>query len=369
MMIKQFLLLIVIGIILMGCRAQEVEHVPYVQDRHTFVQEEHASCVQEGECTAIPPENLCPFTVDIYPEVLHVGDPLYVRLNFRNNTDEDTYAYARRSGSTEIEASLVEFYLKSEAIIPWAITHQGERWGMTPVWQKIAPGEDGLTQYLGLDFPGISLIGIPFFGIVRNYDEQWRSIRTSGTPGQLVVIINNGAGYSNVREVETDQFLTLSKQLRTVMSVSTPIVIRPRKQEEAALLETTNLMDRNAMRRIVPELTPGTLQNLLKYRLLLWNLKEGLHGETKMSEPQALKELEQIESFLKPLHDIERENLKRFADAFLASGGGRQWIERRMLEYGEQHLKRFIEVFGEKPAPFRMPSDHRGLGGGSSFSD
>jgi hypothetical protein len=74
-----------------------------------------------------------------------------------------------------------------------------------------------------------------------------------------------------------------------------------------------------------------------------------------------------IVTFLKLLHEIERENLKRLADGFLAGGAGRRWIESRMIEYGEQHLKRFIEVFGEKPSPLRRPSDFRGMGGGSSF--
>ena len=120
------------------------------------------------------------------------------------------------------------------------------------------------------------------------------------------------------------------------------------------------------LEQIIPKLTPGTLQNLLKYQLLLWGLKDALHGKTNLSEPQVLKRLEQIESFLKPLHEIERENLKRFADNFLGEGGGRRLVEEQMERYNEKPLKRFIEVFGEKPSYPPLPSDYRGMMGGTS---
>jgi len=316
------------------------------------------------EYTYVAPEHLCPFTVEIYPEVLLVGDPLYIRMNFRNNTDRDAYAYARRFSSMEIERFFVEFHLKQlREIIPWVVSHMGDG-GMLPVWQKIAPGKTGLTQYQSIDFPGTShRISPSSFERVGKYQAQWKDIKTIGTSGQLVVVINNGAKYI-VPEVGTDHFVTWSKQLRTVMSVSTPIVVRPRKQEEAAFLETINLEDQNTLKQVIPKLTPGTLQNLLKYQLLLWELKDDFLGEAKMSETQVLNLLEQVGSFLKPLHEIERENLKRLADGILVGGAGRPWIESRMPDYGEQALTRFIEVFGEAPVYPKTPSDYRGLRGG-----
>ena len=343
-MTKQFLLLIFMGILLTGCFTQEEKYEPYIQSEHmAHVQDEYAFHVPEGEFATIAPENLCPFTVDVYPNVLHVGDPLYVRLNFRNNTGQDTYAYARRIDSMEIDHSLVEFHLKDfSGVIPWAVSHMGEGF-MSTVWQKIVPGEKGLTQYQSIGFPGRRTPGMPpFFGSVRNYDAQWRDIKTGGVSGQLVVIVNN-----QTRMQRYDP-----QSLRTIASISSLFVIKPRKQEEATLLEAIDILeaidrkDRIALEQIIPKLTSGTLQNLLKYQLLLWELKDDLHGEAKLSESQVLKEIEQIESFLEPLHEIERENLKRLADSFLVGGSGKEWIESRMNDYGELPLKRFIEVFG-----------------------
>ena len=372
-MTKQFLSLIFVCIFLiLGCRTQEEEYVPYVQNEHgAHVQEEYTFHVQEGgEYTAVSPENLCPFTVDIYPDVLHVGDPLYVRLNFRNNTDRDAYVCVRCCDGLVINYTVAEFHLKHSEFIPWSVSSgMGLSGRVTPFWQKFKPGKEGLTQYAVLGFPG-KIFGKESLYARSDRTGWWQDIETNGTSGQLVVVINNGAR-CQVPEVGTD---LQSKQLRTVVSVSSPLVIKPREKEEATLLttfsETTNYGDRDALKRITPKLTPGTLQNFFKYQLLLWDLNDGiLDGETKMSEAQVLEVLKKIETFLKPLHEIERENLKRHVDNFppFFRQGGRRGFEASVNNCGEQSLKRFIEVFGEKPSYPPLPSDYYGpmMGGGS----
>jgi hypothetical protein len=81
-------------------------------------------CLVQGQGARVVPDNLCPFTVEVYPPVLYVGDPLYVQMNFRNNTDEDAYAHARSFNRMYIERSLLEFHFKTGfrgEIIPWGL--------------------------------------------------------------------------------------------------------------------------------------------------------------------------------------------------------------------------------------------------------
>ena len=67
-----------------------------------------------------------------------------------------------------------------------------------------------------------------------------------------------------------------------------------------------------------------------------------------MSGTQVLDMLEKIESFLKPLHEIERKNLKQRIGDVCHPWGTRQWFENAIKDYGEEHWERFLEVFGEQ---------------------
>ena len=87
------------------------------------IQEENQAPVQEEEYTVISPENLCPFTVEVYPEALTVGDPLYVSLNFRNNTSTDMFALAEPIGLLHTDGGMVGFhFMESDGkITPWVL--------------------------------------------------------------------------------------------------------------------------------------------------------------------------------------------------------------------------------------------------------
>jgi hypothetical protein len=328
------------------------------QPRWQAGEEQVFQWVSEGkEYSMFAPEHLCPFTVEVYPEVLYWGDPLYVRMKFRNNTDKDAYAFASPFESRHILFFVLGFYFKCpNETIPWSVS-SGRMVGSPGflIWQKVKPGETGLTQHMVLSVPGTRTPLSFFYVPTARAREQWdEKIRSGDTTGQLVVVIR-GSGR-----------VAPGMQGQTIESVSPRITIRPREQEEVTLLEATNLRDRNGLEQVIPKLTPGTLQNFLKYQLLLLELREGIRGEPKISGAQVLEHLEKIDSFLKPLHEIERESLKRHADSFLAGGAGRQWIERNMRNYSDKHLERFIEVFGETPAPVILPFDFRGIIGSLS---
>jgi hypothetical protein len=216
---------------------------------------------------------------------------------------------------------------------------------------------------MALGFPGARYSGMNLntFGYHHSNThvrEHWKRIRTGRTmidgnvqgvrptTGQLVVVINN-------------RQRSYPAQLhQTIMSVSAQFAIKPRPQAEWAILEEVLFTDfgsphyqKRDVERIIQRLTPGTLQNLLRYQLLLWELRDGIRGEPRMSGTRVLAILARIESFLKPLHEIERENLKRRVCDVLTP----RWIESRMKDYSEAHWERFIEVFGETPAPVILP--------------
>ena len=328
---------------------------------------------QEKEYTLISPESLCPFTVEVYPEVLYVGDPLYVHMNFRNNTDKDTYAYAVPIRGTGIEYFVIEFYLKHgfREMIPWSVANLG---GYSDhVWQKIKPEEEGVTQYMSLGFPNVRCGEMGFLDTGNfsyrptHVKEWWETIRKSGntlgTAGQLVVVLNNGGHF--VIPKDADRYFVPPKQLQTIVSVSSPITIKPRPLEEMDILEETFVgkgrpQQKRDLERIIPQLTPGPLQNLLKYQLMLLELRDGvLDGESKISGEEVLEMLENIERFLKPLHEIERENLKLHVGDVFTSRGGRHWIENIMKKYGEEHWTKFNEVFGKEHPFVELPPEFR----------
>jgi len=374
---KRVYVLLLLGsvIILVGCDVREEKKVFQVRDERTYpVLEKGYTPVQEGDYVGGTPENLCPFTVDIYPEVLYVGDPLYVRLNFQNNTDRDAYAYANRFGGGHIERYILEVHLKGpREMIPWIVAGLGGISGGADIWQKIEPGKEGLMQYLTLDIPGTKHRW--FLSENERVWEQWEKIRSGRsnilyweTAGQIVVVINNG-GYCLLHE-DISLYARSPKPIRTVMSASSPIVIKNRPQSEMGILEARFALGNNYLSyhkqnivRDIPKLTEGTLQNLLLYQVMLLELWDVLRDERDKSGTPIFTILEKIESFLKPLHEIERENLKLYVDVFFGEKGGRHWLENAVGKYGEELLEKFNDVFGKTPPPIKKPADYRGFGG------
>ena len=401
------------AIILVGCQACGETNIKNTSEERSLVVVRERLVYEDGVVRMVVPEPLCSFTVEVYPKVLHFGDPLYVRLNYKNNTDVDAYVYADTDFvAGRIECGTFAFHLRAgDVIIPWNVRSGFFDGGFgLRRWQKVKSGEKGPTQYAAFIPPhawvagGLSdhftattlLVNADNYALPRWAIELWERIRTSPVlpahAAQLVIIINNRHG--------------------TLMVASPRFDIIPREQEEMQMLglgclilvhsfaEERKFLQRKDIEHIIPKMTPGTLQNLLKYELLLAELVEplepaieeftneqqrtaeqlreqfGFHGMggtpeqwEKMLGPleseiveylnrrltidekletHILETLGKIEVFLKSLHEIERENLKRIPEQ-------RHFIEM-WTQDSEKIQKRLIEVFGERFVPIRLPN-------------
>ena len=335
--------------------------------------------------------------MEVYPKVLHVGDPLYVRIHFHNTTNTDAYAIVF-DPSVTIDRGNVEFYLREHTgrFIPWRASNgfnDAARRSVT-VWQKVKPGENGPTMYVPLGFPGISysdmwsfysngydkkrweeIKGLPH-AMNRKKDEMRQRVITnldamskrgeidreisreiydvlervpSGVSGHLMVFVNNWSfdGVENNINLDPIRYTSL-------VEGSEPILIKPRNQKEMEILgwsmpffdgEHPNRQD---LERIIPELAPGTLYNLFKYNLLLMELKEYVESTEKLNEVESeiFESFEKIEKLLKTLHTIECENLKRIAED--------RWYFEERMENNEKLLTRLNEVLGKVSVPERI---------------
>ena len=99
--------------------------------------------------TWINPDPLCSFTIEIYPESLRFGDPLYVRLRYENNSDTDAYVCPTPLSTSSVESVVSAYYLRTnEVVIPWVIRSGFHAFAFGPhIWQKVKPGERGPTHY------------------------------------------------------------------------------------------------------------------------------------------------------------------------------------------------------------------------------
>ena len=339
----------------------------------------HSAFLQSHEFTRISPDTICPFTVEVYPEVLHFGDPLYARLNFKNDTD--TFAHAPFTRFVERNYRI---YLKSgEKEISWSCRVDDFIINNRRiVWQKIEPG-DRATQYLNLLFPWTYRRGFMVNPFIASTEAQWREI--------LNIEKGNVTGQIGIAIANQGQVIVGRAEFYSILAYSSPIIIKPRTQKEMELLKGVGILAnsfplaadprahggmpwliepyiedfkdnhrKQNIKRIIPELTPGTLQNLLKFELLFIELQEYVESQPsmdKMVETRVLEFFARIENFLKPLHEIERENLKCLFHA---------WCElhniKENLQANEILRKRFIEVFGEQFIPL-LPRSGMGRGG------
>jgi len=393
-------LLFIVGSLLTGYRVHGEE------DAYEVLRKRRTVVIQEVEyLVGVPPKNLCPFTVDIYPEILHAGDPLYVRINFHNTTNLDAYAIV--FGGYAMDKGHVEFYLREDRdsrLVRWHTYNGFNDAALRSVtnWQKVEPGQKGPTVYIPLGFPesGYGRIAFPLDPSV--YDGQrWREIKgltqerieeieevrskifaqfgamlweeidneTSakilnavkivqpGASGQLMVLVNNrgiGRNYGFI-DNEADRHMLMNQRMSFVVD-SAPILIKPRSHKEMELLGgwDRGFPSRQDLERIISELTPGTLKNLLKCEILLFDwidcvVYKEVDGEWQVQilETQALETLKKIEDFLKTLHDIERDVLKSvFYGGDPLTGEGNMSF---FYECGSEKVRqRIAEVFGER---------------------
>ena len=320
-----------------------------------------ADRIQKMELTKFPPVNLCPFTVDIYPKNSRLGDPIYIRMNFQNNTDNETFAIAEALDYVDyyILGGIVAFhFMKSDGVIlPWGIFDGYSDYAMFAprIWQRIKPGEKGITQYMAFTVPGglgvesrkLSSQRTIFNHIGRGNMDHWDGVRDSlaGTSGHLLAIIHNDR-YVFVPD-NTGNHFNPSRKQATLMALSPQIRIMPRNRAEVDFLKELNSKPGNLQKHdlelAIPKLTPGTLKNKFKYELLLLELEETTYEYPRL-ETRILEVLDRIEIFLNSLHEIERENLKR-------SFQKRDYIEGRM----RNQKTRLNEVFGDKHTRVTLP--------------
>ena len=102
---------------------------------------------------------LCPFMIEVYPETLHVGDLLHIKMSFENKSDMITWALPRQICDKDVmDTHIVNFIFqdaKTGIQYPWKGQGTNEQWFVRDVWQPIKPGEKGRTQFWTLGFPPI----------------------------------------------------------------------------------------------------------------------------------------------------------------------------------------------------------------------
>ena len=58
---------------------------------------------------------LCPFTIEVYPETLHIGDILHIKMSFENKSDMITWALPKAISTMEVqETNIVSFIFQDD---------------------------------------------------------------------------------------------------------------------------------------------------------------------------------------------------------------------------------------------------------------
>lgn len=381
------------------------------------------STIIEGVEYTIRPKNLCPFTLEVYPKVVHVGDPFYVQLNFRNTTNTDAYAPIRMG----IEYGPFALYLSENvrSIIPWHVSGGMGSGYAEHIWKKVKPGEKGPTLYTPIGFPEVEYGEKAAGFYCTGYNKKrWKEIKGWShemrnkideianfiryetkmdelfmmDPYEFYSLVWYGTAGEQLGELDKRQIAIIALCCREVQDkisdalegvrlggtagrlmvvmyedqnashqthvvFSPPIGIKPRASDEMTLLdmdmpfEEREYYTKQDFERIIPKLTPGTLQNLFIYERLLIELEEFIESTSDIdanAETRILEMFAQIGKFLKPLHEIERENLKL---SFYSNV--REDLRERLLDNGKLQ-KRLNEVFGAIATPVKIPFGMQG---------
>ena len=101
---------------------------------------------------------LCPFTIEIYPETLHIGDILYIKMSFENKSDMITWALPQAIGENyEIgnhEDIVTIYFHDARSSIQFPCTaSSGKGYRSQPtryIWQPIYPNQRGIDQFINL---------------------------------------------------------------------------------------------------------------------------------------------------------------------------------------------------------------------------
>jgi len=313
-----------------------------------------SSLLHAGEISTDPPvtnsDMLCPFRVEVYPKEFQVGDIVYVRLHFENTTDHPVWAPAHLLNGSGSEYGILSYYFGDEKgnESAWKRHQLGELIGQGR-WEKILPGQKGLTQY--------DAVG-GYHGTKKL--KCWDEMKTNRTWGQLMVRLNF-TGFSSRRlntpvppvlvvfpsldikprtpkEMElieefmsNKQYLAMSRVISTLSGYSAK---NPSKTITVEEIQETVIM----MREFHDQISQGTLKNSIQYQIFLLELI--LQIKDKNTTEQ-MKIMDRIGKWLEPLPELEQENLK-IVTRHLKRHLSRQDNSEKLTEH-------FTRVFGDPP--------------------
>ncbi len=307
-------------------------------------------------------EDLCPFTIGIYPSRLLAGDVVYARLDFTNTRNTPVWAPATPLYA-DIDFGILTYYFmdKEENQYVWKkYMWPGNSLGKG-FWQEIAPGEKGVTQYEMFDY------------VQTRKLKCWEEMITHPMEGRLMVRLACHQNTPPLRPqllVTNDYFyLTISprspeetKLIESALSCEKYQAVKEMLESSAFAFDAyegtsrlkpthcriLSLLDKNKgyskeeLLQISEKISEGTLKNIVRYQAYL----VGLAVRTKeQNVPEQLKILKEIEQWLVPLNEIERENLKIYGCVFK---------DCFRIQDDQVLLDKCDAVFGKKP-PFPLP--------------
>jgi uncharacterized membrane-anchored protein len=140
-----------------------------------------SSLLHAGEISRTPQiadaDMLCPFTIEVYPKEFQVGDIVYARMNFENSTDHPVWAPALPLNGYMLDRGILSYYFgdKSGNEYVWKQYDKKGEFLWDGTWEKILPGEKGLSQYEMIEYHRTRIL------------ECWDEIKTNRTRGHLMV--------------------------------------------------------------------------------------------------------------------------------------------------------------------------------------
>ncbi|MGL6196967.1 MAG: hypothetical protein ACRC2T_19315 [Thermoguttaceae bacterium] len=350
---------------------------------------------EAAEIAANDSMELCPPKIEVYPEKIQVGDVVYIKMTFDNNTDSTTWAFPKSVAySKGMDRKIFSFYFKDDKSglqLDWNSSYGTNEFAyVQDVWQPIKSGKSGRTQHW--------LVGIPFEVDLENgvYPENfygfcflpegnihgsdkdtpyWKEIRKNGAVGHLVVTIC------------TEPEITLEAPINKTVTETCEqkIEISPRDLSEIKAIRdfscdkkifeylrayTPELKDEfdTRIQNIIDTITPGTLRNTFINQRYYVSLCYYVSQES-CDENEITKILDDVEKWYASLNEIEREGLKNAVvdqdsySWFLDRLKGNESLEKRCkLIFGNPGYMRDQNAFDDlSPWDGRNPQWQRKL--------
>lgn len=164
------------------------------------------------------PKDVCPFTLEIYPEKVLAGDPVYVRITFENTTD--SYAWVPANDLVFDTLGNVVSYFKQDSgrTLPWC-SHawEGELMISRPLpWRKIQPGEKvvhshvaTIPKYWNFYEKGYQIQENDYgYGTEKKGKPAWYDVMKNGAQGSLELMVRTIPG-----DVDIDMWKQMQERL------------------------------------------------------------------------------------------------------------------------------------------------------------